>query len=220
LRQTSRRTVRLKANIDETLKENPMNIKSITAIVAFAALAIALNAVKIPAFYWPGMFYTLCDIPVVIAFLLFGLKIGLSVEAIHVLGQEIFFPMGPGAAVFYPMGFVTVLLMVYGIYLASKFLNRRKASNIMIGEKKKTIYQTASAAALRGGLMPIVDFFLLYHILLPLVLGRVIPDYLIIGLLPSFVAYNVTSALYVVPIACTVARRASRILEMEMRIPI
>lgn len=90
----------------------------------------------------------------------------------------------------------------------------------MISEKKKTIYQTASAAAFRGGIMPVVDFFLLYHILLPLVLGRVIPEEYIWGLVPAFVAYNVTSALYVVPVACTVARKVSRFLEMEMRIPI
>src|SRR5512136_231357 len=99
-----------------------MNTKSVTLIITFAAVAIALNAVRIPTFYWPGMFYTLCDIPIVIVFLLFGFKIGLMVEGIHVLGQEIFFPVGPGAVVAYPMGFVTNLLMVSGIYVASRFI--------------------------------------------------------------------------------------------------
>ncbi len=67
-----------------------MNIRSITAIIAFAALAIALNTVRIPTFYLPGMFYTLCDIPVVIPFLLFGFRVGLLGERVHVWGRRYF----------------------------------------------------------------------------------------------------------------------------------
>lgn len=196
-----------------------MNTKSITLIITFAATAIALNAVRIPAFYWPGMAYTLCDIPIVIAFLLFGFKIGLLVEGIHVLGQEIFFPVGPAAVVAYPMGFVTNLLMVSGIYVASRFIARKAASGSQIGEKKKTVYLTASAATFRGAIMPIVDYFLLYHVLLPLV-GIAIPEGRAVALVPAFIVYNATSALYVVPIAILVAWRVSKYLRIEPRLPI
>jgi riboflavin transporter FmnP len=196
-----------------------MNTKSITLIITFAAVAIALNAVRIPTFYWPGMFYTLCDIPIVVAFLIFGFKIGLLVEGIHVLGQEIFFPVGPGAVVAYPMGFVTNLLMVFGI-IVGRFIAHKAASENQIGEKRKIAYLTGFAAAFRGGIMPIVDYFLLYHILLPLVLGRVIPKEYIAALVPAFFAYNVTSALYVVPIAILVAWRVSKYLRIEPSLPI
>ncbi len=197
-----------------------MNTKSIALIIVFAAIAIALNAVRIPTIYWPNMAYTLCDIPIVIAFLLFGYKIGLLVEGIHVLGQEVFFPTGPGAVVAYPMGFVYNLLMVFGIYVASSLIARRAASGNQIGEKKKTVYLTGSAAAFRGFIMPIVDYFLLYHVLLPLVLGAAIPQEYIAALIPAFVVYNVTSALYVVPIAIFVASRVNKYTRIEPRLPI
>ena len=56
-----------------------MNAKQLALVIAFAALAIALNAIRIPAFFWPGNFFTLSEIPVVIAFLLFGVRIGVFV---------------------------------------------------------------------------------------------------------------------------------------------
>jgi hypothetical protein len=31
-----------------------MNAKSIALVASFAAVAIALNAIKIPSIYWPG----------------------------------------------------------------------------------------------------------------------------------------------------------------------
>jgi len=32
-----------------------MNAKQLALVIAFAALAIALNAIRIPAFFWPGV---------------------------------------------------------------------------------------------------------------------------------------------------------------------
>jgi riboflavin transporter FmnP len=148
-----------------------LNARSIALISTFAALAIALNTIRIPTIYWPGMFYTLCDIPVLIAFIIFGVKIGLLVEAVHIAGQEIFFPVGPPGIVVYPMGFFTLLLMFSGIYLASKLITRRAASGKQFSEKRRTIYSTGIATALRGGLMPIIDYAVLYNVLLPLVIS-------------------------------------------------
>ena len=196
-----------------------MNARSIALIAIFAAIAVVLNTIRIPTVYWPNMFYTLCDIPVLVAFLIFGFKIGFLVEAVHIAGQEIFFPAGPGGIVFYPMGFFVHLLMFSGIYLASKFVTRRAASGKQFGEKKRAVYFAGFAAAFRGGLMPIIDYGVLYHVLLPLVLGIAIPKVYIAGLVPSFVLYNVTSALYVVPVAYLIARRASKYLRIETYIP-
>ena len=194
-----------------------MNTRSVALIAVFAALAIVLNTIRIPTFYWPGFFYTLCDIPVLVAFFLYGFKIGILVEVLHIVGQEIFFPVGPGGIVVYPMGLITHLLMFSGIYLASKFISRKAASKKQFGEKKKTIYFTGLATALRGGLMPIIDYLVLYSILLPLALGITIPATYILALVPSFFLYNVTSTLYAVPIAYLIARKTSNYLKIHAK---
>ena len=195
-----------------------MNSRSISLIATFAALAITLNAIRIPTFYWPGWFYTFAEIPVLVAFLIFGFKIGLLVEVVHIAGQEIFFPVGTGGIVVYPMGLIVMPLMVFGFYLARKFRICNQASGNQISEKKTVIFLTGAATALRGGLMPIVDFFVVYQLLLPLALGRVIPVAYVAGLMPAFIVYNVTSALYAVPVAYFIARQACKHLRLEARL--
>jgi riboflavin transporter FmnP len=194
-----------------------MNTQSYALISLFAALAIVLNVIRIPVVYWPNMFYTFCDIPVLVAFLIYGFKIGFLVEVIHILGQEIFFPAGPAGIVFYPMGFFTHLFMFSGIYLASKFISRKAASKMSLSEKKRTIYFTGFATAFRGGFMPIIDFAVLYNILLPLVLGITIPETYIVALVPSFIIYNITSTLYAVPISYFIVRKTSKYLGMKAK---
>ena len=195
-----------------------MNARSIALITTFAALAIALNTIRIPTFYWPGWFYTLCEIPVLVAFLIYGFKIGLMVEVLHIAGQEIFFPVGPGGIVVYPMGLLVVPLMVFGVLLGRKFLARKETSGSQNNEKKTAMFVTGVAAAVRGGLMPLVDFFVLYNLLLPIALGKVISGTYIAGLVPAFVVYNVTSAFYSVPIAYLIARQACKHLRLDARL--
>jgi riboflavin transporter FmnP len=202
----------------ETFKQAMlMNTKSIALVASFAAIAIALNVVKVPVFYLPGLSYTPIEIPVVVAFLLLGFKVGVLVEVLHVLGQLLFFPAGPAGFAVYPMGLVAVLLMFVGVYFASRFLTRKAGSKETLDRKKSTIYLTAFAAAFRGGLMPLIDYGLLYHILLPLFLGTSIPEAYIVGLVPGFILYNVTVALYTVPIAYLVATKVSSYLRIETR---
>ncbi len=192
-----------------------MTAKSIALIATFAALAIVLNTIRIPTFYWPGWFYTLSDIPVIVAFLIYGFKVGILVEAIQILGQEIFFPVGPGGLVVYPMGLLVVPLMVFGIYSSKKFLAHRVHVAGQASERKTTLYLTGFAVAFRGSIMPIVDVFILYQILLPIVLGRVIPVTYVMGLVPAIVVYNITSALYAVPVAYLVAKRTNKVLAIK-----
>ena len=178
-------------------------------ISVFAALAIVLNIFRIPVFYWPGFSYTISEIPVLVAFLIYGFKLGFLVEAIHIIGQEIFFPAGMAGLVVYPMGFFVHLFLFSGMYLANELIKRKIAKGNEVGEKKRTIYFTGLATALRGGLMPIFDYAVLYSILLPIALGVSIPQTYILALVPAFILYNVTSTLYAVPIAYAIARKVS-----------
>jgi riboflavin transporter FmnP len=192
-----------------------MNAQSYALIAIFAALAIVLNTIRIPVIYWPNWYYTICDIPVLVAFLIYGFKIGILVDVLHIAGQEIFFPVGAGGIVVYPMGLFVQLIMFSGIYLASKFIKSKAASTRQFGEKKKIVIFTGFAATLRGALMPIIDYAVLYHVLLPLVLGVAIPETYISALVPSFILYNVTITLYTVPIAYLIARKTSNYLGIE-----
>jgi riboflavin transporter FmnP len=195
-----------------------MNARSIALIITFAAIAIALNTIRIPTIYWPGFSYHFSEIPIVVAFLLFGPKIGVLVEALQLAGQLVFFPAGIVGFVVYPMGFVAVLLMLAGVYLAGRFTSRRATSEKFLSEKKQTVYFTAFAVASRGGIMPFLTYGVLYNVLLPLVLGTSIPAAYITALVPSFVLYNVTIPLYTVPIAYLVATKVRKYLKIESRL--
>ena len=143
------------------------------------------------------------------------LKLALLVEALHVTGQPIFFPVGTLGFAGYPMGFVAMLLMFGGIYAASRVITCKSASGNPISGKKEMIYFTAFAVAFRGGIMPFLDYFVMYHILLPLVLGIAIPEAYIALLVPSFVLFNVTASLFAVPIAYVIATKVSKSLKIE-----
>jgi riboflavin transporter FmnP len=193
-----------------------LNTKSITLIAVFAAIAIILNAIRIPSIYY-SFFYTLCDIPVLVVFIIYGFKIGFLVEAIHIMGQEIFFPTGVAAVVTYPFGLVIHTFMFSGIYVAFKIIQRKRAQRNFVGEKKGIIYSTGLATALRGGLMPFIDYLILYNIALPLALGISIPQSYILALVPAFIVYNVTSTLYAVPIAYLIATKTSKYLRIKAK---
>ncbi len=194
-----------------------MNPKSISLVVVFAALAIVLNAIRIPAIFWPNMFFTFAGIPVVISFLLYGFKIGFTVELIHVIGQEIFFPVGAGGIVAYPLGFFAVGFMFFGIYFANKLIVKRANWKKQFNEKKKITIYTIFSGVFRGGFMPIIDYAVFYSILLPIALGIDFPQQYVLSLIPSFVIYNLTAGLYNTFIAYLVAKKTNNYLKINAK---
>ena len=161
------------------------------------------------------MIYLFTGIPIVIAFLFYGFKIGILVGVLHVLGQLVFFPFGTVGFITYPVGLLINLLMFSGIYLANKLTVSKTEFKNQISEKKKAIIFTSFAAIIRTGIMPVYDFFVFYHLLLPLVLGNSIPEAYILGLVPSFVLYHFTSTLYTIPTAYLIARKVSKYLKIK-----
>ena len=192
-----------------------MNAKQIGLIITFAAIAIALNAIKIPALFWPGNFFTLSEIPVVIAFILFGVRIGILVGFFNLLGQLLFFLISPVYLVAYPIGFVATLLMLFGVYLGSKFMGRKEQS-IEIGWKRSTLILTVFAFLFRGLIMPLIDFQIFYRTLIPIFTGNTIPLSYVVGLLPVFFLFNSISAFYTVLIAYTVSRKVGKFMKLEL----
>ncbi len=192
-----------------------MNARSIALAVTLAAIAIALNTIRIPAIYLPGFSYHFNEIPIVVTFILFGPQTGLLVGVLHLAGQELLFPIGPTGIVAYPMGFIALLVMVVGAYLANRLIVHKFKFDNPPNDEKGAIWMTAGASISRGGIMPIVEYFVLYGVLFPLVLGTDIPRTYAVGLVPSFILYNVTVTLYTVPIAWLLATKVSKQLKLD-----
>ena len=191
-----------------------METKTITLIIAFAALTIALNVIKIPTFYWPGFNYRIYEIPIVVAFLLFGPKIGVSVTVLNVIGQLFLFPV-PGGLVAYPFGLIAILVMMLGVYFANILVKGRVSSASNFHQGRTVIYLTIFGVVFRTLIMPIMDFFVLYHVLLPLILGRTFAETYMVGLIPGMIVFNATVPLYTIPISCFVAKRVNKSLKMN-----
>jgi hypothetical protein len=193
-----------------------MNSKSIALVITFAAIAIALNAIRIPTIFYPGSYFQFSQIPIVIAFLLFGAKMGVFVGLLNLAGGLVLFPIGAVALIVYPMDFVSSLLMFAGMWLASKFTIHDNESGILPIFKKPSVGLTLGATAVRVGIMPFLDYAVVYHILVPLIFGKAPPEAFILGLVPAFILYNIIVPLYIVPAAYVVASRVSKHLKIEM----
>ena len=190
-----------------------MKTKALAIIISFAALTIALNPIRIPTLYWPGFFYRLWEIPIVMVLMLFGARIGFSVAVINTLAQIVLFPL-PAGIVAYPWGLVATLTMLLGVYLAHKLLTNNSSKDAALSGVKPVLYFTSIAIALRAGIMPFVDYAM-YHSLLPLALGRNFSEAYVIGLIPATIAFNIIVALYTVPVAYVVAKRISKSIRLD-----
>lgn len=192
-----------------------MKTKEIALAVTFAAVAIALTAIKIPTLFYPGGYFRFSQIPVMAAFLLFGLRIGILVGLVTLIGEIAVFPNGANAIfIAYPMEFLSSLLMILGMYLSIKIMQNVNSGRFTL-LNKPAIGLTVFATLLRGAIMPFVDYGVVFHVLVPLVIQINPLESYIVGLVPSFIAYNVIVPLYTVPIAYIVAKRVSR----SLRIP-
>jgi hypothetical protein len=190
-----------------------MKTKSIALAITFAAVAIALTVIKIPTLFYPGGFFRFSQIPVVIAFLLFGFRIGVLVGFVTLIGQIAVFPFNASAIfIAYPMEFASSLVMFGGMHLSNRLIKKDGSGRYSLF-KKPAVGLTVFATLFRGGIMPLADFWITFHVLVPLVLQVKVPEVYIVGLVPSFIAYNLIVPLYTVPTAYFVAKRVSRSLD-------
>ena len=101
-----------------------MNTKAIALIITFTALTIALDPIRVPSVILPGVYFRFCEIIIVVAFLLLGSAIAISIAGLNTLVEIILFP-GPTVLVGRPLVFLLTLCMLFGIYLAGKLLKRK-----------------------------------------------------------------------------------------------
>jgi len=189
-----------------------MNSKAIGVIVAFTALTTALNLIKIPVPYLINFSYTLGDIALVIAFLLFGPKPGIAVAFLSTIITMIILP-GPAGLFGPPYYFVGILTMLLGLYIAGKFTERR--IELQVGART-VILLTALAILTRTLIMLPLDYTV-FGALVSLSSGLSMSySYsIVIAAMPGIIIYNISVPLYVVPSSYYIAKRLSKSLKIQ-----
>src|SRR3990170_6754446 len=115
-----------------------MNAKSIALVITFASLAIVLNpaisGMGIPYPLLVGLWFQVWEIPIMVAFLLFGFKIAVAAGLINVAFLLAVFP-GPSQP-YYPTNIIAQLGMMLGIYLASRIVTRNVSADKPVSKPK------------------------------------------------------------------------------------
>ncbi len=185
-----------------------MNSKALGLVIAFTALATALNLVRIPVPYLLNYSYQLGDIILVIAFLLFGVKIGLTVAIFNMFASIAIFP-NPVGIIGAPYYLFSVLTMVLGVYIFGKIIKPRIINKPFFNAKSATL-ATLCAVLTRTLIMLPMDF-LIFPYLVSLVSGLTISEAFnsVLIVMPGIILYNITVPIYVIPISYFVAKKVS-----------
>jgi riboflavin transporter FmnP len=176
-----------------------LDTKTIAVIIIFSAFTIVLNLspIKIPAPYMPFLIYQIWEIPIVAALLLYGIGVGVFITLIN---TTILIFAFPGALPTGPMyNFAAVLSMLLGISVAKFLVERHSPKNEVF---LVTLF-TASGVILRTGVMALVNWALLRF---PPPVGYGMVEEAIIATIPFVVVFNVTLALYTIPIGYSLAK--------------
>lgn len=206
--------------LNNTANENIISIstdmktKTISLIIAFSAIAIALNPIisrlAIPVLYLPntGVVYQFFEIPIVAALFLLGLRSGLAVTVLNSVAMAFLFP---GNFFLYPVvNFAAVTSMMIGISLAIRFYKGRVENPAIFRGKRIILISTAFGIILR------------ILATTPIWYGIVVtfyPDpsfaFFSTVIFPLQALYNSTQALFTITIAYFVAKRVSKNLKMD-----
>ena len=177
-----------------------MNPKTIAIIAVFSALSIALSLspLKFPAPYAPFLYYQLWEIPIVVAFLLYGTRIGISIPVINTLVLFAFFQGGLPAGPLY--NFIAIVSTLLGVYLIQKTMGNR------FSKGKETILTTLSTmlgVITRVAVMTVVNW-----IVLPMdaPFGYSVPPDALAGYVGTTAFFNATIVLYTIPLGYVIAR--------------
>ena len=189
-----------------------MKTKEVALVITFAAVTIALDPVRVPYVLLPGVYFRFCEIPMVIAFILFGARIGIAIAALNVIAEIILFP-GPIVFIGRPMVFLLVLCMFLGMYLAQKIFKLR---NLHQSFAKTSGYYTIFGTAFRAAVAPVLNFAL-YRYAIPFFTGTIFTDTMVLAMVPSFIIYAIIFALYTIPIGCLIAKAVSKNLNIKPR---
>jgi riboflavin transporter FmnP len=180
-----------------------MDTKTIATIAIFGAITIVLNlsSFKIPAPFANYLIYQIWEIPIVAAFLLYGLTVGFSISIINTLVLLAVFPGPLPAGPIY--NFIAVLSMLLGLVIFKKILSGH------LSKRRDTILTTAATASgiiTRVVIMTIVNWVFLRF---EPPIGFDIPVEALPAMLPVIGFFNATIVLYTIPLGYIIARAVS-----------
>jgi riboflavin transporter FmnP len=190
-----------------------MNPKMLAAIAVFSALTIALNQspFKFPAPYAPFLYYQIWEIPIVVAFLLFGPVAGASVSAVNAAALLVLFPGALPTGPIYNL--VASLSMLTGILGAHWLMNS-------VGKGRKevmlTVLATLFGVVSRVIVMTIINWAFIGY---PPPVGFSMTEEAIIAIMPIVAFFNASLAVYTIPAGYVLARAISRGIKTNMWSP-
>ena len=188
------------------------NIRSKTRIIStsviFSALAIVLHPPffpwAIPAPYAPFLIYSLWEIPLIIAFIVFGPLIGIISAFMNSIILYVFFPGSLPACPFYN------LIAIYGMMIGILISYRISQNNSIFSLELKALL---AAVVTRTAIMYFVNY-----VVLPMdfPLGFSDPSEEVSALLYLISIFNITTTLYTIPIAFMVSKAVSDRLNIKI----
>jgi len=188
------------------------NIRSKTRIIStsviFSALAIVLHPpffpLAIPAPYAPFLIYSLWEIPLIIAFIVFGPLIGIISAFMNSIILYVFFPGSLPVGPFYN------LIAIYGMMIGMSISYRISYNNSI---QKLLIISTVAAVVTRTAIMYFVNYLVLP---MDFPLGFSIPSEEVSVFLYLISIFNITTTLYTIPIAFIVSKSVSNRLNIRI----
>lgn len=177
-----------------------MNSKTITIIALFSALSIilSLSPLKFAAPFAFFLKYQFWEVAIATAFLLYGVKVGISISTINTLVLFAFFPGDLPTGPIY--NFIAVLSMLTGIYIVQRITSKRfcKGREVIF-----TVLSTGVGIVSRVIVMSIVNW-----IVLPMgpPFGYNLPLSQLPYMLSIVALFNATIVLYTIPISYIIAR--------------
>ena len=195
----------------QSIKKDALNrSKAITTIAIFAAIAIVLHIspLRMPAPYLPFLIYEFWEIPIIVAFYLYGARIGLSVASINFSSLLVIFPGSLQAGPIYNL--LAILGMILGllaVYRVTGKTSRFKSATwlfwltIIVAPLARVLFMTAINTALLPMSAPL-GYGMSYEAIIPI--------------LPLIGFFNFSVALY----SILIARMAVRVISVTTRIPV
>jgi riboflavin transporter FmnP len=190
-----------------------MNSKEVALCSVFTALGIMLERIRIPTLPGQVQFY-FWEIPVVIALLLFGFRLGFSVAVLTAFGQALIFPRALGF-LFPIWNLIAMLTTLIGVYVGQRLVKWRvsRTSQANMLKIKPVLYLVSLAIVFRLSLMPFVNYFM-YRFMMPIFVGRSFSDAFIMALMPGLLAYDAIIMLYTVPTSYIIAKMINKNLNI------
>lgn len=177
-----------------------MNSKRLALVAVFAALAIILSpgvsriSIPSPFFFLP---YEVWEIPIFVAFLLFGSRFGLFVAGVGSAALIVFRPTFIAVS-----GILACFAMLTGFLLAYKLVSRNQSSQITEPSTRRTLVAlTAGGVIFRTWVMAVQNYFVL-----PYAIPELSQSALLSGVIPLVAVFNMTEPLYVIPASYLLAK--------------